>query len=119
MVFLGPRGQHLPLRRRRAPGGPGPLRVPPVLEPVPDLRRPTNSNIDRNKTDPSRIPREGNRGGIGLRGERGRFVELGRAEVAEVLLHLRHLRVREPERGAPAARRPPHPPPPALLRVAR
>lgn len=109
MVFLGPRGQHLPLRRRRAPGGPGPLRVPPVLEPVPDL-----------------LVLDGDLAGAGggggeLLGEALDDVALrdGVVEVAEVLLHLRHLRVREPERGAPAARRPPHPPPPALLRVAR
>lgn len=109
MVFLGPRGQHLPLRRRRAPGGPGPLRVPPVLEPVPDL-----------------LVLDGDLAGAGggggeLLGEALDDVALrdGIVEVAEVLLHLRHLRVREPERGAPAARRPPHPPPPALLRVAR
>lgn len=109
MVFLGPRGQHLPLRRRRAPGGPGPLRVPPVLEPVPDL-----------------LVLDGDLAGAGggggeLLGEALDDVALrdGIVEVAEVLLHLRHLRVREPERGAPAARRPPHPPPPALLRVPR
>lgn len=109
MVFLGPRGQHLPLRRRRAPGGPGPLRVPPVLEPVPDL-----------------LVLDGDLAGAGggggeLLGEALDDVALrdGVVEVAEVLLHLRHLRVREPERGAPAARRPPHPPPPALLRVPR
>lgn len=109
MVFLGPRGQHLPLRRRRAPGGPGPLRVPPVLEPVPDL-----------------LVLDGDLAGAGggggeLLGEALDDVALrdGVVEVAEVLLHLRHLRVREPERGPPAARRPPHPPPPALLRVPR
>jgi hypothetical protein len=28
--------------------------------------------------------------------------------MAQALLHLRHLRVREPERRAPGARRPPH-----------
>lgn len=38
MVLVGgPRGQHLPLRQRRTSGGPVPLRVPPVLEPVPHL----------------------------------------------------------------------------------
>lgn len=109
MVLLGPRGQHLPLRRRRAPGGPGPLRVPPVLEPVPHL-----------------LVLDGDLAGAGggggeLLGEALDDAALrdGVVEVTQVLLHLRHLRVREPERWAPAARRPPHPPPPALPRVAR
>jgi len=34
---VGPRGRHLSRRRRRGPGGLGPVRVAPVLEPVPHL----------------------------------------------------------------------------------
>lgn len=38
-MLVGPRGQHLGLHQRRgAPGAPGAVRVPPVLEPVPHLR---------------------------------------------------------------------------------
>ena len=37
LVVIGPRGRHLSRRRRRGPGGLGPVRVTPVLKPVPHL----------------------------------------------------------------------------------
>jgi hypothetical protein len=80
LEVVGPRGRHLSRRRRRGPGGLGPVRVAPVLEPVPHLGPSIprieifTSQTDRNNNQanpksktkylfPLKKGRKGNRGG--------------------------------------------------------
>lgn len=98
LVVIGPRGGHLSRWRRHDPGGLGPMRVTPVLKPVPHLL-----GLDGHLA-----------GALGRGGELiGESLEHGAGgdavvELQQARLHLRHLGREEAERRSTGARRTTH-----------
>lgn len=88
LMVIGPRGRHLSRRRRRGPGGLGPVRVAPVLKPVPYL-------LGLDDELAGALGRGGELVGEGLEHAAGGDAV---GELLQARLHLRHLGREEAER---------------------